>query len=56
MPQADATCLQRFAERQAAEELLAHHSLDQTVVTAHQFVKAVMATSLRLLEQGGLGG
>jgi len=55
-PQADATCLQRFVERQAAKELLAYDSLDEAVVTAHEVVEGKMTASLRLLEQGGLGG
>jgi len=55
-PQADAACLQGFHEGKVAEELLAHDSLDQTIVTTHQVVKAAVATGLRLLEQGDLGG
>jgi hypothetical protein len=55
-PETDATCLQRFGEGQIAQYLLAHDGLDQAVVTSHQLVQAGLASRLRPLEQGGLGG
>jgi hypothetical protein len=53
-PQANATRLQGFLERQITQHLLAHDSLDKTVVARHQLAEALTATSLRLDELGGL--
>jgi len=53
-PQTDATGLQGFAEGQIPQHLLAHDSLDQTVVALHQPVQALGTTGLRLSKQGGL--
>jgi hypothetical protein len=46
--------LQGFLERQITQHLLAHDSLDKTVVARHQLVKTLTATSLRLDELSGL--
>jgi len=53
-PQADATGLQGFVEGHFAQHLLAHDSLNQSIVALHQQVQALGATRLRLGEQGGL--
>jgi hypothetical protein len=53
-PQANATGLQGFFERQLTQHLLAHDSLDKPVVAHHQLVETISTTSLRLDELGGL--
>jgi hypothetical protein len=54
-PQANATFLQGFLERQITQHLLAHDSLHKTVVARHQLAETPTATSLRLDERGGSG-
>jgi hypothetical protein len=54
-PEADATRLQGLGEGRVAQHLVAHHGLDQAIVTNHQGVQTVRASRLRPLEQSGLG-
>jgi hypothetical protein len=53
-PKANATGLQGFFKRQLTQHLLAHDSLDKTVVARHQLVETFSTTSLRLDELSGL--
>ena len=54
-PQADATGLQRFGKGEVAENLLAHHSLNQALMAAHELIQTAVAARLRLFEEGDFG-